>query len=353
MSVGFGIIGSGKMGAAYAEALENDTQDTRFVGIAVGSRASRLAARYGVEHVPSFEAMLERPEVDAVVLATPHSAHLPEALAAAKAGKHILVEKPMALDTAECRQMIEACRAGDVLLTVGQVTRRAEAHRTARRMIDNGEIGDVRMIQIWRGGAGLPYREGSWSLDPAEGGPFLDWGSHSCDIMRWYAGAEPVLAFGQYANYDHAAEVQPSAMAQFTFANGVMAHVWMTYELPHASLGAWARYVVIGSKAILDIGTYGQVKRSREDGGWDVVYQSPDFVNADAGWIVKADDGSGYPTRTRYAREAFARQVQDLTDAIRQGRQPEVTGTDGLNAVKMVEAVAQSAKTGEAVAIAP
>ena len=92
-------------------------------------------------------------------------------------------------------------------------------------------------------------------------------------------------------------------------------------------------------KAILDIAAYGQVKKSREDGGWDVVYQSDDFPGADGGW--------GYPSQ--YMRAAFARQVQDLTDAIADGKPMEVSAEDGLRAVEMVEAVTRSAKTGQAV----
>jgi len=196
------------------------------------------------------------------------------------------------------------------------------------------------MVQTWRGmTGGLPFPEGAWAKDPKEGGPFLDWGSHGCDVTRWYAGAEPVIAFGQFARFDPKETLQPSAMVQFTFANGVIGHIWMTYELPHAALGTRARYVVIGSKAILDIAAYGQVKRSREDGGWDVVYQSDDFHGGDAGW--------GYPSK--YMRQAFARQVQDLTDAVAQGTPLEVSADDGLRAVEMVEAATRSAATGESV----
>jgi len=340
VSVGFGIVGSGLMAGVYANALADDTTNTRFVGVTVGTRAPGLAEKYGVEHLATFEAMLARPDIDAVVIATPHSAHLPETLAAARAGKHIFLEKPMALNAAECRQMIDATTAAGVRITVGQVTRRMEAPRVARRMIDNGEIGDVRMIETWRGqSGGLPFPEGAWANDPKEGGPFLDWGSHGCDITRWYAGADAVVAFGQFAKYDPRETVNPSAMVQFTFANGVMGHVWMTYELPHASLGTRARYVVIGSKAILDIAAYGQVKRSREDGGWDVVYQSDDFHGPDAGW--------GYPSP--YMRQGFARQVQDLTNAIANGTPMEVSAEDGLKAVEMVEAATRSAETGESV----
>jgi len=364
VSVGFGIVGSGLMAGVFANALKEDTQNTRLVGVTVGKRAPGVAEKYGIEHIPTFEAMLARPDIDAVVLATPHSTHLPETLAAARAGKHIFLEKPMGLNTAECRQMIDAANAAGVKITVGHVTRRMEAPRVARRMIDNGEIGDVRMIQTWRGMVGgLPFPEGAWALDPKEGGPFLDWGSHGCDVTRWYAGAEPVVAFGQFAKYGAKETLQPSAMAQFTFGNGVMGQIWMTYELPHAVLGTRARYLVIGSKAILDIAAYGQVKRSRgpseaaerasnleimgygqvsgsrTDASWEVVYQSDDFRGADAGW--------GYPSA--YMRQGFARQVQDLTNAIADGTPMEVSAEDGLKAVEMVEAATRSAERGESV----
>jgi len=327
------------MAGIYANCLSEDTTNTRLVAIAVGSRAPSLAAEHGVAHEPSLDSLLAREDIDAVVIATPHSAHLPETLAAAQAGKHVYLEKPMGLDKAECQQMIAACRSAGVRLTVGKITRRLEAPLEAKRMVDAGDIGTVRMIQVWRAlEGGLPFEEGNWALDPKEGGPFLDWGSHGCDIVRWYAGAEPVLAFAQYARYGPAEKVDPTAFAQFTFANGVLAHIWMTYELPHAVMAGRARYIVIGSRAILEINAYGQVKRSRTD-GWDVVYESPDWVSADEPW--------GYPNR--YIRDGFARQVQDFADAIVEDREPEVTGEDGLKAVEMVQAATRSAETNSAV----
>jgi predicted dehydrogenase len=335
VSIGFGIVGSGLMAGIYATCLTEDTTDTRLVAVAGGSRAPSLASQFGVDVEESVEALLARGDVDAVVIATPHSAHLPQTLMAARAGKHVFLEKPMALDKTECRQMIEACRAAGVRLSIGKITRRLGAPLEAKRLIDAGEIGDVRMIQVWRAlSGGLQLPEGSWALDPKEGGAFLDWGSHGCDIVRWYAGAEPVLAFAQYARYDPAELLQSTAFVQFSFANGVLAHIWMTHDLPHAVMGGRAKYTVVGSKATLDIHAYGQVSKSTPD-GWDVVYRSPDWVSADEAW--------GYPSR--YIRDGFARQVQDFADAIAEGREPEVTGEDGLKAVEMVEAAARSAET--------
>jgi len=339
MTVGFGIVGSGLMAGVHAQAV-SDASRTRIVGVTGGSRARDFATRHGIEQVPTLDAMLERRDVDAVILATPHSAHLPQVLDAAAAGKHILLEKPMALDTAECRRMVTACADAGVLLTVGHVSRRMDAPLVARRMIDDGEIGEVRMVQAWRALAGgLPFPNGSWAMDPKEGGPFLDWGSHGCDVVRWYAGAEPVLAFGQYAAEGGTEEVPTSAMAQFTFGNGVMGHLWMTYGLPHAALGARARYLVVGSRAILDIAAYGQVKRSRDDGEWDLVHTSDGFAGPDAGMDYRSPS----------MRAAFARQVQDLADAITDGTPLAMSAQEGLRAVEMVEAVTRSAATGRAV----
>jgi myo-inositol 2-dehydrogenase/D-chiro-inositol 1-dehydrogenase len=134
--------------------------------------------------------------------------------------------------------------------------------------------------------------------------------------------------------------VEPSAMVQFTFANGVMAHIWMSYEVPHAVLGGRSRYLVVGSEAMLEIHAYGQVNRSGAD-GWETVYQAEDWVSPDAAW--------GYPSR--YIREGFARQVQEFGDAIAGSARLTVTGEDGLRAVEMVEAAMRSAQTGQAIPV--
>src|SRR5262245_46882490 len=105
-----GIVGSGDMGGVYAEATSRHVEGGRLVAIHGGRRAPGLAADYCVEHVACFDELLARRDVDAVIIATPHAQHVSQVVAAAQAGKHILVEKPMALDTAECDAMIAAAR---------------------------------------------------------------------------------------------------------------------------------------------------------------------------------------------------------------------------------------------------
>ena len=100
-------------------------------------------AEFGAEAEPSLEALLDRPDVDAVVIATPHTAHLPNVLAAAAAGKHVLLEKPMALDVDECRAMIEACEAAGVQLSLAKISRWLEAMEVGHDLVADGVAGEL------------------------------------------------------------------------------------------------------------------------------------------------------------------------------------------------------------------
>src|SRR6266540_4321728 len=122
-TVRIGLVGSGYMGRSYAECLKRYTTHGRLTAITGGSRALQLAADYGAAFVDSLEGLLARADVDAVLVATPHSGHVSQVTAAARTGKHVLVEKPMALNTAECDAMIAACRNAGVTLSVIQTVR--------------------------------------------------------------------------------------------------------------------------------------------------------------------------------------------------------------------------------------
>src|SRR5262249_12995075 len=108
MTIGIGVLGSGFMGHTWAEVAANHAQGTQLVAVAGGRRAAGLAQEYGIPEEPSFEALLERGDVDAVAITTPPDGHRDQVVQAAKAGKHILVEKPMAITAAEARDMVAA-----------------------------------------------------------------------------------------------------------------------------------------------------------------------------------------------------------------------------------------------------
>src|ERR1700709_2769375 len=120
------------MGRTYAAGIQRQAKEARVLAGAGGSRAPRSAAEFGIDGEPSIDALLDRKDIDVVVIATPHTTHLPLALRAAAAGKHVYLEKPMALDTLECQQIIDACRSAGVLLTVASQSRYNEMNQRVK-----------------------------------------------------------------------------------------------------------------------------------------------------------------------------------------------------------------------------
>jgi predicted dehydrogenase len=333
-NVGIAVIGSGYMGQVYAEAITRLTERTRLVAIAGGTRAAGLARDYGTETEASPELAIARPDVDAVVVATPHSTHLPLALEAARAGKHVLVEKPLARTVAECRELVDGCRAAGVLLGVNKLTRFRDTPAATHRLIREGAVGEVRMVRVLVSSVGLTDEEvwplQRWYTDPAEGSVYLDWGSHVCDMLRWLIGSEAVTAFAQFASYTDHPKPDQSGMAQYSFANGALAQIWMSSELPAPGLDA-AQYLVVGPDGILDCDAYGDLRLGKGD-SWEIACRQPP---------IDWDREPNHPNRIR----GWALQIQDFVDAIQEGREPIVTGEDGLKAVEMVEAAERSHAT--------
>ena len=335
MTVGIGLAGSGYMGRSYAECITRYTSGGRLAAIWGGTRAAALASDYGAPTEPSFEARLARPDVDAVLLATPHSTHVGQAVAAAQAGKHVYLEKPMALSVAECDRIIAACRAARVVLTVNKVSRFRDAPSTAKRLLDEGAIGGLRMIMARHIHPQFLIAEKSWVYDPAEGSRYLDYGAHANDQLRWYSGSEASRVSATYASYSGHGPNPQSAMVQVAMANGVMATVWMSYEVPAPGLGPSDLFVLVGSTGIIECDNYGDVRLGR-DGRWETVFTQP-----------KVDYLDNYINPVRL--KAFAAQTQDFIDSIVEGRSPRVTGEDARAAIEMVEAADRSGATGETV----
>jgi predicted dehydrogenase len=169
------------------------------VAVSGGSRAPGLAREFGADYEADVEAMVRRSDLDAVILASIHSLHMPHTVFAAAQGKHVFVEKPMAPNVAACNAMIEACASAGVLLAVNKVLRFREAAGTAGRLIRDGVIGDVKMALAHYVHAGSIVAEKTWLEEPGEGSAFLDWGSHCADLLRWSLGCEAITASATYA----------------------------------------------------------------------------------------------------------------------------------------------------------
>jgi predicted dehydrogenase len=333
-NVRIGIVGSGDMGRKYAHCLRDHNTGSDLVGVTLGTRAPKLAEDFEAELYPDYEAMLHSDKVDAVLLATIHKLHAEQVIAAAEHGKHVLVEKPMMTNVADCDVMIAACEDAGVTLSVIQTLRFIGGFARASRLIDEGTIGDVRMVHftsLWT--YGEPDK--LWTAEFENGGEILDRAAHSFDMLRFLTRDEPVRLFATVNSYDVEAWRSQNAMAQVQFSRGATAQLWMGHELPEPGFPHSKDFVrVWGSKGMLDIEHHGKLRVST-DGEWRDVWEEPE---------IDVDD--------RYAPErleACFTQTQDFIDCLREGRPPSVTGEDGRAAIEMIEACHFSNLTGNAV----
>jgi len=336
VTLGFGIIGTGMMGGTYAEAMRAQAPHARLVAVAGGRRATALGAEYGVPVDASPEALLARSDVEAVVIATPHTTHLPLATAAARAGKHVYLEKPMALSVAECDAIIAACRAAGVRLTVASQSRYNDISIRAKQLIEDGTVGAIRMFKVTSPTVGWDVPADGWFVDPREGGAYLDWGPHGCDTLRWFTGSDAVQAFGMFANFGGIPALDPSAMVSYRLGSGAMAQFWMSYEIPAPGLGSYMQWLCVGEDGMLDF-TRDLLRVGRGD-GWKVELDLPP-------WDWSVDPKA--PRRISLT----ARQVEQFAVAVLEGGEPDISGEDGRAAIEMCEAAITSARTGNAVAI--
>ena len=336
--IGFGFLGSGNMATVYADALATQVEGGRFVAVAGGSRAQSLAETYGAEAEPDADALLARDDVDVVVIATPHSTHLDLATRTAAAGKHVYLEKPMALDTAECDAILDAVRRAGVQITVAKQTRHGDPEMLAKQLIDDGVIGDIRYVRPMSPTIGAGFAQGNhWSSDPREGKAFLDWGCHCCDAIRWLTGSEAVRVAAEMTSFSpHPESPDPTAVVQFRLASGALGQIFMCYEVPKPGYGTNSnnQYSIIGSKGIIEF-DLDHLRLGNED-GWQTLLELPTWINP------------LQPHNPRRIKRS-ALQVQGFIDALRDGRPPPITGEDGRAAVEMAEAAIRSAEIGQTV----
>src|SRR5580658_2040665 len=182
------IIGCGFIGQKRARALPGATLVACFD--VVPERAKALADEAGAEALASWEAVVARPDVDAVIVATTHDALPRIGLAAIQAGKHVLVEKPAARRAEELKPLIDAAARAGVSVRVGFNHRYHPALRKARELVDAGELGPLMYIRARYGHGGRIGYDKEWRARPeiSGGGELIDQGMHVIDLARWFLG---------------------------------------------------------------------------------------------------------------------------------------------------------------------
>jgi 1,5-anhydro-D-fructose reductase (1,5-anhydro-D-mannitol-forming) len=272
----------------------------------------------------SAEDMCRSPEVDAVLVTTPNSCHLDDVLLALRCGKPVLCEKPMGMNSGECRQMVEAARDTGLLLGVAQVFRFEESAARLRERVASGEIGKVvfaRSEFSFPAGAGHPR---AWINDPAVagGGPIADVGVHAIDALR-YILQDEVVRVSARGRYDLGPDaVESAALLILEFSHGTLATVAVSFRTEYRT-----PLELVGETGVL---------------------RGDDVLNVERPITLELRrDGSVVDTDQLSNRMAYARQVDAFADAVEGKAAFPVPGEQGWQNQEILDAAYRSLKSGK------
>lgn len=335
-TLGVGLVGSGFMGRTNAETVSKYLKHAKLAAITGGSRAAAVAQEYGIPAEPDLHSLLARRDVEAVMISTPHAAHAEQAIAAAEAGKHILLDKPMATSVADCDRILAAVKKAGVRLMIMYAQRFRDCNIEAHRLVRSGAIGEVTMIQEMQlAGGGLSSLP-PWQSLPENIGILVGHGVHNIDRIRWITEAE-VRSVSAQVQREPETGIELSSMVLMELTSGAIATLWASWSIaspafPHTN----SRSFIVGSEGNLDLDAYGELRVGRGKEWTVAAVQQP---------IDWAGQGALSPVRM----EAYRRQDQEFIDAVLEEREASVTGDDGKAAVAVAEAAYQSAAEGRVV----
>lgn len=336
--LGFGIIGCGMIANFHAQALAA-VPGARLVAatdVAEGLRRE-FAGKYGITAEESVEALLARPDVDVVCVCTPSGLHAGQAIQAARAGRHVVLEKPMALNLADADAVIEAGIKNNVRVAVISQLRFAPAVMRVRGAVEEGLLGRLvagditmkyyRSQQYYDSGG---WR-GTWAMDG--GGALMNQGIHGVDLLLHIMG--PVASVSAYARtLARRIEVEDTCMAALEFQSGALGVLQATTS------------VYPGQPRLLSVhGERGTIALEEDCiRTWAIEGQD---VPAD---VVIGRTASGSANAPgAMAVDGHVRQLGDMVAAIGENRAPLVDGIEGRKAVQLIMAVYESARTGKQV----
>ena len=318
-----GIIGVGSVSRHHLEAVEN-IPTAQLVAVADTNTEAldRARNRYGCTPYADYRDLLQDDRIDLVIICLPHFLHMEATVVALEAGKHVFVEKPMAITVEQCDRMIEAARKYRKQLSVGHMHHFFPANVEVKRLLDNGEFGSLVMI---REEGYRPFgTEGraKWYFDRAtQGGLWYQNGIHLIDRSSWWVGSRVKAVKALVDSRFHDFSADDVAMAMLHFENGVFAtliHVWWKSGATHATTEF--------------ICTEGMIK-------------------LDGQKIWTARTGPYEPHPVPDTTNAFDRQLEAFITAIEENTTPPVTPEYARDLVRTLIACEESARTGREVVI--
>lgn len=308
MKIGF--LGCEHMHAfSYIESLR-EMEGVEIAGIAEADEAAgkAFATKYGIDYFKDYHELLARP-IDAVVICSANLRHAPMAIAAARAGKHILVEKPIATTVCDAEAMIDACRENNVLLMVAFPVRYAPPVARAKDLIESGGIGEIIAIA----GTNHGTMPGGWFIDKelSGGGAVMDHTVHVADLMHWMLKADIRDVYCTMGTKIYDIPVEDCGLISMSFTNGTYATLDASWNRPEA-FPTWGDVTmeIIGTKGSINLDAFAQ---------HGLLYSNKSRYSAYSGW---GDDMNSLMLR-------------DFVRCVKEGKPSPVSGEDGLFALKV------------------
>ena len=333
---GFAILGAGMIADYHRQAVEaNADLGAELVAIGYYNPASysEISRKFGVPCLSQAE-LLASPEVDVVCICTPSGQHAEQTIAAAQAGKHVLVEKPMALSLAEADAMIESCRQAGVKLGVTFQRRTELVFRQVRAAVESGDLGELTL-----GVVTMPYHRpqayfnqaewrGTWAMDG--GGVLMNQGIHLVDLLVWFMG-DPTEVRAYAGTLQRDIQVEDTLAAALHFANGALATITATTT---ATPGFPHRLELYGTNGAIQV-------EGESVGRWTLV--EPNRARIEPPELSQAPDaGAGSDPRGITATGHIAI-FRDFMQAIQSDGQPQINGREGRRSLATVLAIYEAA----------
>lgn len=344
MTTGFGIVGCGMISRFHAKAVD-DIDGAEIVACYdnFGSAAERYSEDIGCKAYENLDEMLADPGVDIVTICTPSGAHMEPAVAAAKAGKHVVVEKPLEITLKRCDEIIAACAENNVKLCTIFPSRFSAANLAMKQAIDAGRFGRLTLgdtfVKWWR--TQEYYDSGGWrgTFGMDGGGAYMNQGIHNVDLLYWFMGdVSEVAAFTGTLAHERI-EVEDVGAATVKFANGAFGVIECTTAAYPGLLKKTEIHGTQGS-AIVEQDTILL---------WDFVEDSPGDDTVRSELMTKDAGTGGAADPSAIDHGGHREQLKDFIEAIESGGKPAVAGEDGRKSVELILAIYQSAWTGSIV----
>jgi predicted dehydrogenase len=339
--VRIGVIGTGAIASAQHIPELSTLPHARLQAVANRgeARAQAVAGRYGIPRVYTGEdgwrRLLDEEDIDAVVISTPNVLRVEIATAAAQAGRHLLIEKPIATSLDEGRQIVDAVRQAGVICMIGYQRRLKPIYREARRLVQADAIGPLHMIHATLGHSGPEHwaPHADWFFDPARaaGGAVMDLGIHMADLVVWLIGAMPHDVAGTVSRVEKAPPLDDQGVCTLRFPNGCLGVISVSW----AMRPGMRRVEIQGRRGRIvadEVAAEGLVLQLEEP---EAVQQSWRFP----------------PTPLNPAGAPRSGVATAFVEALLAGTPPPATGEDGLQGLAVVETWYRAAETGAACAV--